>query len=78
MEIYGGRVLWKVLPSPALTVSHKQQDLPAATEQATKGSLSERHKERKKETWMSGTDVARLLTFHASFYEKLGLKAAGA
>lgn len=43
--------------------------LCAAIEQAMKGSLSERHKERKEETWVSGTGFAWLLTFHANFYE---------
>lgn len=43
--------------------------LSAAIEQAMKGSLSERHKERKEETWVSGTGLAWLLTFHANFYE---------
>ncbi len=44
--------------------------LSAATEQAMKGSLSERHKERKEETWVSGTGFAWLLTFHANFHER--------
>jgi len=46
--------------------------LSAATEQAMKGSLSERHKERKEETWVSGTGFAWLFTFHANFFMKDG------
>lgn len=38
--------------------------LSAATEQAMKGSLSERHKE---ETWLSGTELMWFLTCHANF-----------
>jgi len=44
--------------------------LSADTEQAMKGSLSERHKERKEETWVSAYGFAWLLTFHANFYER--------
>lgn len=39
--------------------------MSADTEQAMKGSLSERHKERKEETWVSGTGFLLL----ASYFE---------
>lgn len=49
--------------------------LSAATEQAMKGSLSERHKERKEETWVSGTGFSGFFVlfmpiFFFFFYEK--------
>lgn len=65
-----GEHFWKVLSSLALMSSQtKGPALSADKEQAMKGSLSERHKERKGETWMSASGFAWLLTFHANFFE---------
>lgn len=72
IQIYDVRVFLEGAPPVSLSLWLPQTKGPAlfaAIEQAMKGSLSERHKERKEETWVSNTGFAWLFTFHANFYD---------